>query len=122
MPIRPSRNMSCASARRAPGHRRTRHPLRTATLFTSMLSVSGETEESAPGSHHGTWLDSSGAGAGASKERSAPCNFSSISGGIASARSIIGAAFALLLVGERHRAKGEDFVDLGRVEEIAGAL
>src|SRR5437588_12679828 len=45
--------MSCASARREPGRILTLLPLATRTPATSTWSVSGETDASAPGSHHG---------------------------------------------------------------------
>src|SRR5208337_365201 len=52
--IRPTRNMSCASARRAPGRSRTRLPRPICWPPMVTVSVSGETEASASGSHQGT--------------------------------------------------------------------
>ena len=58
-----------------------------------------------------------------------PCSFMNCSAGMASVLSRIWrAAFvgfahlALLFVGQRHDAQGKDLVDLGSVEQIAGAL
>src|SRR4029077_498254 len=51
---RPTRNMSCASVRRAPSRSRTRLPRAIAPRTIRALWVSGYTEASASGSHHGT--------------------------------------------------------------------
>ena len=63
------------------------------------------------------------------RPRTAPCSFAQCSGGSASVRSRIctralvrASRFALLLVGQRQDAQREDLVDLGAVEEVAGAL
>ena len=61
--------------------------------------------------------------------RSTPCSRCSVSGDIASQRSMIsrrprvgGPRLGLLLVGHRHHPQGEDLVDLGGVEQRARAL
>src|SRR6185437_13950874 len=49
----PARNMSWASARRAPGRSTTRLPRLTSRPPMMTVSVSGDTEASASGFHHG---------------------------------------------------------------------
>ena len=130
---RPARNMSCASARRAPGRSRTRLPLATATPPTSTRSVSGDTEASAAGSHHGAAagrcrpparLPARRADSGSRRAggRASPAAWLSTRSMIAAARGSVARASRFSSSVSVMRAQREDLVDLGGVAEIAGAL
>jgi hypothetical protein len=91
--------MSCASARRAPGRSRTRLPRAIGRPPIVTLSVSGDTEASASGSHQGAVSPASvstgGSAAGRGDppgNRSVPCRRARTCGSIESTRSSSAAA------------------------------
>ena len=132
-PRRPRRNVSCASLP-GPGMRITgaaaRHRSRRPPARRRM---SGSTDASAPGSHHGvpgvTRVGTVVRRRGRPPGRTVPCSRSNIAGPMASSASrmsgrprVGGPRLALLVVGEGERAQAEDLVVLGAVEEVGRAL
>ena len=106
---------------------------RPRTPSTSTASVPGRPARRPPGPtsrrRRGPAGISARCVAAACGSRRTPCSCCSRPGDIASQRSMIAAArgsvaraCGLLLVGHRHHPQGEDLVDLGGVEQRAGAL